>query len=117
MAGEKNTVETVVKVKYESSGVLNDFIRDLDRMGKESQRASAGIRNLASPLAFELAPALWPTGRATARLVGSVATLGTGFGALAAAATGLAGIVAGQLGGAWQKPMERHEEWGQPFSR
>jgi hypothetical protein len=111
MAGEKNTVETVVKVKYESSGVLNEFIRDLDRVGREGQKAGAGIRNLVAPLAFELAPALGTTGGALARVAGSAAVMTTGLGALAVAVTSLAGLVTGQLVESWKKVREEQEKW------
>ena len=86
MAGERNVVEGVVRARYQAQGPLDSFVRDLDRIGREANHAGKGIRELAAPLAFELAPALGTTGGQISRLIGSVALLGTGFGALAATA-------------------------------
>jgi hypothetical protein len=116
MAGERNVVEAVVRARYEAAGTMESFVRDLDRLGREANHAGKGIRELAAPLAFELAPALGTTGGQISRLVGSVALLGTGFGALAAAATGLAGIIAGRLVEAWQKARVEQENWQRAFS-
>jgi hypothetical protein len=65
MAGEHNVVEAVVRARHEAAGSFNAFLADLDRVGRESEKAGKGVRNLVAPLAFELAPALGTTGGRT----------------------------------------------------
>ena len=117
MASEKTTVQVTVTAKDEASGTLNAFIKQLDAMGREGQKAGAGIRNLVQPLAYELAPALGTTGGALARVAGSAALATTGFGALAIAVTSLAGLVAGQLTESWKKAREEQEKWSTAFAK
>lgn len=74
-------------------------------------RAARAVRALAIPMASELAPA---AGQVTGQIVGvitSAALLGSGLGAVAIAAAGLAGIIGGRLIESYQKAEKAQRDF------
>lgn len=139
-----NEVELVLSARDEALAALESFgqaagrlSQNLRRMTQDQQegdrqtsastqalvaydqglrRAGTAVRALALPLTAELSPALGGTSARIASVLTSAAAMGTGFGAVAIAATGLASVLTGHLVGAWQRAREEQERYRQAMN-
>lgn len=120
-----NEIELVLTARDNASGTLGGFGRevqradaDLTRLARNGTqelarleggagRTARSVRALALPLVAELSPALGQTTSQMASIVVGAAALGTGLGAVAIAATGVAGIVAGTIIARLKEARER----------
>ena len=122
-------IQLVIEARNNATQILDQFGRQIrqateqveasarrqeasfGRLDREILRTGRNVRFLTTPLVNELSPALdQTTARMTSVLAASVA-LGSGWGAVALAGAGLAGVVGGTLLSAWQKSREAAESF------
>jgi hypothetical protein len=112
------TVERL-KAELKLFGPAGEVLVDLsNRSDAAVRRLDVGVtqltrsvRSLTLPLVGELAPAFGTVAAQATAVVTSSAALATGLTAVALAASGLAGIVGGQLIGVWQRWRQEIEEF------